>query len=67
MPITGTFPNGANGIRTRDLLLAKQALSQLSYGPVRDECRGVDLGAEDGRGCETGAEPRAAGANIGAG
>ena len=25
--------NGANGIRTRDLLLAKQALSQLSYGP----------------------------------
>ena len=26
--------NGANGIRTRDLLLAKQALSQLSYGPA---------------------------------
>jgi hypothetical protein len=25
--------SGANGIRTRDLLLAKQALSQLSYGP----------------------------------
>ena len=28
------FASGANGIRTRDLLLAKQALSQLSYGPV---------------------------------
>jgi hypothetical protein len=28
------FRNGANGIRTRDLLLAKQALSQLSYGPA---------------------------------
>src|SRR5437588_11238496 len=27
------FASGANGIRTRDLLLAKQALSQLSYGP----------------------------------
>ena len=26
--------NGANGIRTRDLLRAKQALSQLSYGPA---------------------------------
>ena len=27
------FRDGANGIRTRDLLRAKQALSQLSYGP----------------------------------
>jgi hypothetical protein len=26
--------NGANGIRTHDLLHAMQALSQLSYGPV---------------------------------
>jgi hypothetical protein len=26
--------NGANRDRTGDLLLAKQALSQLSYGPV---------------------------------
>jgi hypothetical protein len=26
-------PNGANRDRTGDLLLAKQALSQLSYGP----------------------------------
>ncbi len=25
--------NGANGIRTHDLLHAMQALSQLSYGP----------------------------------
>jgi hypothetical protein len=30
------FLYGANGIRTRDLLLAKQALSQLSYGPDRE-------------------------------
>ena len=29
----GTFCNGANRDRTGDLLLAKQALSQLSYGP----------------------------------
>ena len=28
-------PGGANRDRTGDLLLAKQALSQLSYGPVR--------------------------------
>jgi hypothetical protein len=32
-------PGGANRDRTGDLLLAKQALSQLSYGPgiVREE------------------------------
>jgi hypothetical protein len=29
-------PGGARRDRTDDLLLAKQALSQLSYGPVRD-------------------------------
>ena len=29
----GTKENGADEDRTRDLLLAKQALSQLSYGP----------------------------------
>ena len=29
-----TDPGGANRDRTGDLLLAKQALSQLSYGPV---------------------------------
>jgi hypothetical protein len=28
-------PGGANRDRTGDLLLAKQALSQLSYGPAR--------------------------------
>src|ERR1700733_5860861 len=33
-PQTRGFRDGANGIRTRDLLLAKQALSQLSYGPA---------------------------------
>ena len=27
------LPNGDNEIRTRDLLLARQALSQLSYTP----------------------------------
>ena len=33
MQICRHFASGANGIRTRDLLRAKQALSQLSYGP----------------------------------
>jgi hypothetical protein len=33
MPISRYFVNGANRDRTGDLLLAKQALSQLSYGP----------------------------------
>ena len=33
-------PGGANRDRTGDLLLAKQALSQLSYGPVPEP---VDL------------------------
>jgi hypothetical protein len=33
MPISRHFVNGANRDRTGDLLLAKQALSQLSYGP----------------------------------
>jgi hypothetical protein len=40
----GGFPNGARRDRTADLLLAKQALSQLSYGPavriLRGEARG---------------------------
>ena len=29
-----TISNGDNEIRTRDLLLARQALSQLSYTPI---------------------------------
>ena len=33
IPAFAGISSGANGIRTRDLLLAKQALSQLSYGP----------------------------------
>ena len=33
-PHTCGFAGGANRERTYDLLLAKQALSQLSYGPV---------------------------------
>jgi hypothetical protein len=32
-PAEGDRFSGANGIRTRDLLHAEQALSQLSYGP----------------------------------
>ena len=32
-----TSANGANGIRTRDLLAASQTLSQLSYGPARGQ------------------------------
>jgi hypothetical protein len=35
---------GANRDRTGDLLLAKQALSQLSYGPVPVSLRLVGLG-----------------------
>jgi hypothetical protein len=31
--LAGFFVNGASRDRTGDLLLAKQALSQLSYGP----------------------------------
>ena len=35
-----TKPGGADGVRTHDLLVANQALSQLSYGPrVNAECR----------------------------
>ncbi len=34
-----SFASGANRDRTGDLLLAKQALSQLSYGPFAGECR----------------------------
>ncbi len=33
-PNTGRKAGGANRDRTDDLLLAKQALSQLSYGPI---------------------------------
>ena len=32
---------GARRDRTDDLLLAKQALSQLSYGPFRDQASGI--------------------------
>ena len=37
--LQGLF-SGASRDRTGDLLLAKQALSQLSYGPARAECSG---------------------------
>jgi hypothetical protein len=38
--ICASFFYGANRDRTGDLLLAKQALSQLSYGPSGVEFRG---------------------------
>ena len=34
MLTNANFSNGDNEIRTRDLLLARQALSQLSYTPI---------------------------------
>ncbi len=34
-PFAGAFASGASRDRTGDLLLAKQALSQLSYGPAK--------------------------------
>ncbi len=37
----GTFVDGASRNRTGDLVLAKHALSQLSYGPVHSECRAL--------------------------
>ena len=40
-PSCRRFASGANRDRTGDLLLAKQALSQLSYGPAGAECTGV--------------------------
>jgi hypothetical protein len=35
--LRGSKSGGARRDRTDDLLLAKQALSQLSYGPFRDQ------------------------------
>ena len=46
--ISGRFVSGANGIRTRDLLRAKQALSQLSYGP--DLVASLEAGRSAGHG-----------------
>ena len=44
------FRDGANGIRTRDLLLAKQALSQLSYGPDSGASLGTQPSKSKSRG-----------------
>ncbi len=33
LPIISFVKNGAEGIRTPDLFLAKEAFSQLNYGP----------------------------------
>jgi hypothetical protein len=41
LAFTRTFLDGASRDRTGDLLLAKQALSQLSYGPVEPESNGL--------------------------
>ena len=35
--LSGAFEDGASGTRTRDLLIANQALSQLSYSPETGE------------------------------
>jgi hypothetical protein len=71
-PICRNFADGANRDRTGDLLLAKQALSQLSYGPrgtdsnasppatPRDPC--MPLAADPGLGTTAG-EPGAIAAN----
>ena len=34
VPILGRIVNGADGIRTRDLIRARDALSHLSYCPI---------------------------------
>ena len=39
--LRGSKSGGARRDRTDDLLLAKQALSQLSYGPDRDQVSAV--------------------------
>ena len=39
----GAFKGGASRDRTGDLLLAKQALSQLSYGPGADSSLTVEI------------------------
>jgi hypothetical protein len=49
-----TFVSGASRDRTGDLLRAKQALSQLSYGPVQSESNGVP---GVGRRCRSQARP----------
>ncbi len=36
---------GADGTRTHDLLVANQALSQLSYGPLVESCQAEKLSA----------------------
>ena len=42
--ISGGFSDGASGTRTRDLLIANQALSQLSYSPEAGEFTACHLG-----------------------
>src|SRR4051812_50067564 len=50
--------HGASRDRTGDLLLAKQALSQLSYGPVGAECSGGPAGGGGGGGSKRARPPR---------
>ena len=45
----GDPTGGARRDRTDDLLLAKQALSQLSYGPLRDQASAIRDQASDTR------------------
>jgi hypothetical protein len=44
---TESRENGAEGIRTPDLLLAKQALSRLSYSPMVNYCIKYRVVAKD--------------------
>ena len=59
------FPNGGNEIRTRDPLLARQVLSQLSYTPIKSGSHlsfhvihsifgrlRLNLRVRDGNGCD---------------
>jgi hypothetical protein len=49
LPFAGDSSSGANRDRTGDLLLAKQALSQLSYGPARVESNAAPEAARAGQ------------------
>ena len=55
-PVTRDLVSGASRDRTGDLLLAKQALSQLSYGPWALEFKRLGSGGADGERYAAGAE-----------
>ena len=61
MLICSYLSNGARRDRTADLLLAKQALSQLSYGPLEWILTGVGGGAREAIGAPQHASAAGAG------